>query len=265
MASPLPTAHPEWNDLSLQRDAFQQQIAAVLTDLHALDDSREVVIARYAAAFGERLKALHGLEIEAARLKREIEMVQAALNSGTEVDYGKLQETLEAEFAEWQAKLDAEALELAKHRATLDNLLDPATARELRSLYRTLVRRLHPDLNPEQSASSAELWHRVNTAYDLRDLDELKALEILTRDAGKSSTADSMESLRALVEKLRLQLDRLLRSLADRRKSWPFDQIEALDDETVVAERQRMLDARIRAAEALRYERKQWLDILLDH
>jgi hypothetical protein len=258
-------AHPEWNELLQKREAYQSQIAAVVTDLHSLDDSRSVVLGRYAVAFGDRLKTLHALEIDAARLKREIELVQAAFNSGRELDYGRIQETLEAEFAEWQARLDAEALELAKQRGVLDDLLDPAAARELRNLYRTLARRLHPDLNPDQSAADAELWHRVNIAYDLRDLDELKALEILSRESDSSPAPDSMEALRALLEKLRLQLDRLLFKLADRRKAWPFDQLEILDDEAATATRQSELDTRIRSAAALRDERKQWLNQLLHH
>ena len=265
MSSILPTAHPEWNDLLQKRDAFQSQIAAVISDLHSLDDSRTVVLGRYAAAFGERLKNLHSLEIEAARLKREIELVQAAFNSGRELDYVKIQETLDAEFAEWQAKLDAEALELAKHRGVLDGLLDPETTRALRNLYRTLARRLHPDINPGQSTASAELWHRVNAAYDLRDLDELKAIEILTRDSDTLPAPESMESLHVLVEKLRHQLDRLLHTLASRRKEWPFDQLETLDDDAATAARQMELDERIRIAEALRDERKQWLNQLLQH
>jgi len=258
-------AHPEWNDLLQKRDAFQSQVAAVLTELHTLDDSRSVVLGRYAAAFGDLLKTLHSLEIEAARLKREIELVQVAINSGREIDYRNIQQTLDTEFAEWQAKLDAEAHELAKHRGAIDNLLDPETARELRKLYRTLARRLHPDINPGQTAAAAELWHRVNAAYNLRELDELKALEILTRGAQPASTPDSMETLRRMLDKLREQLDRLLAALASRRKAWPFDQIETLDDDTATAARQAELGERIRAAMTLRDERKLWLNQLLHH
>lgn len=258
-------AHPEWNDLLQKRDAFQSQVAAVLADLHSLDDSRTVVLGRYAAAFGERLRNLHSLEIEAARLKREIELVQAAINSGREIDYGNIQEALDAEFAEWQAKLDAEALDLAKHRGVLDNLLDPETTHELRKLYRILARRLHPDINPDQSAAAAELWHRVNGAYDLRDIDELKALEIVTREEDSAPAPDSIETLRTLLEKLRQQLDRLLITMATRKNAWPFDQLETLDDETDTAARQAELDERIRTAEALRDERKLWLNQLLHH
>lgn len=173
-----------------------------------------MVLGRYAMAFGSRMIKLLELEIEAARLKREIELIQAATNSGLDWDYGKIQETLDAEFAEWQAKLKAEAENLISQQAVLDQLLDPETYRALRAHFRTLARRLHPDLNPLQSPAEAELWHRVTAAYEFRDLEELNALELLTRETGTVPLPDSIESLRALLEKLRSQLDHLLTTVA---------------------------------------------------
>ncbi len=265
MSSSPPAPHPDWSRLIEKREALRSQIAAVLTDTHALADSRPVAIARYAAAFGDRLIRLQRLEIEAARLKREIGLVQAEINSGRDIDYGIIHETLEKEFAEWQAKLDAEATGLLKLRGVLDDLLDPATFHALRDLYRTLARRLHPDLNPSQSTAAAELWHRVSTAYGERNLSELQALEILSSDAPSAPPPGSLEALRSLLEQLRGQLEQLLTTLAARRKEWPFDQSPVLDDPAATAARQAELDQRIAAAAALRDERKQWLNQLLDH
>lgn len=267
MSKSLPIPHPEWNNLLERRDALESQVAAVLTDIHMLADSKPVVIGRYAAAFGNRLFRLHEAEIESARLKREIELVQAAVNSGAELDYEQIHATLDAEFAEWQAKLAAEIDDLTRHQGLLatSQFLDEETARKLRSLYRVLARRLHPDLNPSQSPTDAELWHRVSAAYDLREIDQLEALETLTRDTGSASVPDSMEVLRGTLQKLRDQLDRLLVSLAKRRQEWPFDQLPVLDDPAATAARQAELDARIITTEATRDERKKWLNQLLDH
>jgi hypothetical protein len=267
MSKSLPIPHPEWNNLLEKRDALETQIAAVLTDIHMLADSKSVVIGRYAAAFSNRLFRLHEAEIESARLKREIELVQAAVNSGQELDYEQIHATLDAEFAEWQAKLTAEIDDLTHYWGMLETsqLLDEATARKLRNLYRVLARRLHPDLNPSQSPTDAELWHRVTAAYDRREIDELDALEILTRNADSAPVPDSMEVLRGTLQKLRDQLDRLLISLAKRRQEWPFDQLPVLDDPAATATRQAELDARIITTEATRDERKQWLNQLLDH
>ena len=127
------------------------------------------------------------------------------------------------------------------------------------------ARRLHPDLNPSQPPTDAELWHRVTVAYDRRDFDELAALEILTRNSDSAPIPDSMGTLCETLQKLRDQLDRLLISLAKRRQEWPFDQLPVLDDPIATATRQAELGVRVITTEATRDERKPWLNQLLDH
>jgi hypothetical protein len=265
MSKTSPIPHPEWRVLQQESEALQSQIAAVLTDLHSLHDARPVVIGRYAAAFADRLFRLHELEIGAARLKREAELVQACINTGREIDYEEIQAILDAEFAEWQARLEAEIDDLTHHRGMLQYLLDVKIARRLRSCFRVLARRLHPDLHPVQTNTDVELWHRVLAAYKAQDVDELEALELVTRDSRQPDTADSMEALRESVLRFRKQLDRLLESHAKRRKEWPFNQLPLLEDPAAVAARQAELDERITTGEALRDERSHWLNQLLDH
>lgn len=256
--------HPDWQALCDRRDALVAQIATVITDLHGLEDSRSMVLGRYAAAFGPRLTALHALEIEAARLKREIELIQAAVNSGAEINFEDIQATMEEEFAAWQAKLEAEAAGLAAQQAVLAHLMDPELCQAMKEKFRTLVRRLHPDLHPGQSDADAALWHRVAAAYENSDWEELTALEIITSDATPFTSRDSIQSLREHVAKLRAQLDQLLLTLEARGREWPFDQIPLLEDPEATSARQSELDARITATTLLRDQRKQWLSALLD-
>ena len=265
MSDSLPAPHPEWEAMLQKRDALHSQIVTILTDIYSLNGSRDVVLGHYANAFGKRLIRLQEIEIEAARLKREIELVQIAINSGEEIDYEKIQEILESEFAEWQAKIAAEAEKLNRQQLALSYLLDEETCRALREKFRILARRLHPDLNPEQSLADAELWHRVTAAYEAQDLEELEAIEILSREADYLQPPDSLGTLHTLLEKLRNQLDRLLISLSDRKALWPFDQVPVLESMEATTEKQTELDARIALSEALRNERKIWLNQLLDH
>lgn len=258
-------SHPAWNEILEKCDAYRSQIAAVLTDLHSLKDSKDVVLGRYAAAFSTRLNQLHQAEIDAARLKREIELVQAAINSGQEVDYEKVHAILEEDFSEWQAKITEELDDFTHHRGMLEHVLDAEKTRNLRRMYRMLARQLHPDLNPSQSAADAEMWHRVTAAYKAQDLNELEAMELLTRDVDSTPVPDSIEALQETHKKLRKQLDLLLIRFSKHRKEWPFDQLPLLDDPAAVAARQAELDERISAAETIRDERKQWLNLILDH
>jgi hypothetical protein len=206
------------------------------------------------------------MEIEAARLKREIELVQAMVNAGREIDYGVIEEALSGEFADWQAKLEEQAQGFAEDRRVLDHLIDPGTTERIRKVFRILVRRLHPDLHPEQATRDAELWHRVLAAYEANDLDELDALEVLTRKEEMPSvnpSGNAVDVLRDEISSRRAQLDRLLNRMADMRKRWPFDQIALLDDKEATKSKQTELDQRIEVATALRDERRAWLDGLL--
>jgi hypothetical protein len=259
------TPHADWLALGNQREALLSQLAVLVTELHAMDDARPVILGRYAAAFGTRLTALHGLEIEAARLKREIELIQAALNSGAEIDFDRIQSILDEEFAEWQTKLEKEAAQLAAYRDVPGDLQDPELTKQLREKFRILARRLHPDLHPDQSAAEAALWHRVTAAYERSDLDELSTLEIITSDAPDAPMADSIEVLRDHVAALRVRMDELVLAIDERGKEWPFDQLVILDDPHAVAAKQEELDSRIQEAIIVRDQRKHWLSTLLDH
>ena len=187
MSNTSPIPHPEWRILLRKRDALKSQITEVLTDIHTLNDARPIVMGRYAEAFSNRLFKLHEIEIEAARLKREAELLQANINCGREIDYEKIQSTLDAEFAEWEARLVDEIDDLTHYRGMMVCVLDANLTRRLRNCFRMLARRLHPDLHPEQSPADSELWHRVLAAYEAQDVDQLDALEAYEREACRYS------------------------------------------------------------------------------
>jgi phage shock protein A len=98
-----------------------------------------------------------------------------------------------------------------------------ASAR-IKELYRLLVRKLHPDLNPDQPARDRELWHTVQEAYNNRDVEALEAaaarVEVaLNGQAGKLS----ISILRRLVSDLKKALGALKAKFAQLRKHPAFD------------------------------------------
>ncbi|HEV7405232.1 MAG TPA: J domain-containing protein [Chthoniobacteraceae bacterium] len=98
-----------------------------------------------------------------------------------------------------------------------------ASAR-IKELYRLLVRKLHPDLNPDQPARDRELWHTVQEAYNRRDVEALEAAAarvevVLNGQAGKLS----ISLLRRLVTDLKKALSALKTKFASLRKHPAFD------------------------------------------
>ncbi len=269
VSSAPPSAHPEWLRLHELRQAALDQIAACLTDLQDLEGLRRVTLGRYAAAFADRLTTLDQLEVDAARLKREIDLIQQAVNRGEEPDHAAIDRTLTDEFAEWLERLAAAAESYSRQRGVLDHLLDPQRATRLRKAFRALVKRLHPDLHPDQPAHHVELWHRAMSAYDGTDLDSLEAIEVISREpaapTAAPSTPDSLDTLASEVENLQNQLRRLLEQLAAQRKTWPLDQLTLLSDPAATSTRQQQLDQRITEARETCRSRRRWLDHLLGH
>lgn len=264
MSANLPMPHPEWSRLSEKYHALVSQIAAVIADTHVLADSVPVILGRYAAAFGDRLVRLQALEIEAARCKREIELLQSAINQGAQWDYDSIHQILEREFCEWQEKLNQESRNFQEQQGILQHLLDPQTTRALRDQFRVLARRLHPDLHPQQTDAQEELWHRVMAAYHAQDLSELDAIEVITRDAPQENLAVNMESLTESLQRMEAKWQTLLENLSKRRKSWPHDQLPLLDDPAALSIKQKELDDRIDACTVIRDQRRAHLNQILD-
>ena len=109
------------------------------------------------------------------------------------------------------------------HQETREPGRDRALAR-VKELYRMLVRKLHPDLNPDQSPRDRELWHSVQEAYNRRDVEALEAaaarVEIrLNGQAGHLAVS----LLHRLVSDLRKSLSALKTRLAGLRKHPAFD------------------------------------------
>lgn len=243
--------------------ALLSEIASVITEAHELADSIPVVLARYAAAFGDRLVKLQALEIDAARCKREIELLQSAINHGDNWDYASIQEKLDGEFRDWQEKLDKEAKQFQQQQGLLNHLLDAETSRALRDKFRILARRLHPDLHPQQTPAEEELWHRVATAYEQQNLEELDAIEVITREQTQDDLSGTSDEMSEKLQRLETKLRTLLTNLSNRRKAWPLDQLPLLDDAQATAAKQKELEERIAALTLMRDQRRDYLNRLL--
>jgi len=101
----------------------------------------------------------------------------------------------------------------------------PQSDTRVKELYRMLVRRLHPDLRADGDAAVSMLWHEVQEAYALGDVERMEILlalsDIESDNLGEQTTLFQM---RAVLGELRRALRALQRSLAQARThdAWNF-------------------------------------------
>lgn len=102
----------------------------------------------------------------------------------------------------------------------------------LKSIYRKLVRILHPDSNQNENKVQRDLWHEVQEAYGLQDVQRLERL--LAKATGSARGALDLDSAPiSHIMDLRRDVERRLRklkqqlSLARRQPQWGFLALKA--------------------------------------
>ncbi|HEX8077861.1 MAG TPA: hypothetical protein VF511_08605, partial [Chthoniobacterales bacterium] len=101
----------------------------------------------------------------------------------------------------------------------------PAIDPRVKELYRLLVRRLHPDLRADGSATVSALWHEVQEAYAATDIAHLEILLALSDiESDRFSDQTSLSQMRAVLAELERAFFALQDSLRQARQenAWNF-------------------------------------------
>lgn len=194
----------------------------------------------YVREFGELILAVFEQKVACIRHKKSIEFCQTAINRGEKPDPRKLREYLEKETAEFSARLEQMANERAS--ALKDGVVTEATVQLVKTLYRQLAKRLHPDLNPATEGSPVlmDLWNRAVVSYQGNDLKGLEEVATLADRALKESHLDSME-LR--IPDLSAKIAALEAEIKQIRETDPYQYKFLLADPGLVASKKKELRA----------------------
>src|SRR6185437_8100564 len=107
--------------------------------------------------------------------------------------------------------------------------------------YRTLVRRLHPDLRADGSAVVSALWHEVQEAYGARDVARMQLLLALSDiESEQLGEATSLFQMRAVLTELNRSFRARENSMreAEGEDAWNFARTGPSDDLRTRVERQ---------------------------
>ena len=189
--------------------------------------------------------------VAARRARRRATLAQAYVNKAQPVDEDSIEKTLDAEFADWQAKIDQamDAYLKTMERRSGMKTMNPRDAKRLKELYRKLAKRLHPDLNPGQSRQEERLFAIAQSAYAAGDLQALESLwatidnpSATPQDAPAAQVEEELLAERALLE---AQLSVIRERLAQLKSSFPYKYKDLLADAEWVASTVSHLKAQI--------------------
>lgn len=224
----------QYEDLLEYRDRLKKE---------AFEAQRE-----YVRVFGDRICRLFECKISCIRKKKMIAYCQAILNHGGTIIQKELEAYLQKEMAEYQKQL--QDMTEDNREAKKSTPISEADALEIRRIYRSLAKRIHPDRNPKfaEDEEILELWNEIVIAYRCNNLKRLQELEILASRALArygDETDTEIPNLSDRIAETEAEIDHI-------RSTDPYRYRDLLDDQNAVREKEDSLDREI--AEYEKYE-----------
>lgn len=206
---------PDFEKLKNEIEKMRTELSMLLLE----HDELKFVICKNIEA--EYMLMLGGLEYKVyeaqcavLRLKRKVELLQTKKNRLEKIIIKDIESALDDEFKEYEKKLEEQLhmMNDALKRSKAEHL-SPEDTKEVKKLYRSIVKALHPDINPEISEEKKALFNNAVTAYENGDVETLRIIhEMVGRDFLPEPHQDAMTQL--LKEKERLEA--ILKSVEER-------------------------------------------------
>lgn len=218
LTAKLEQLHLEFIDLFTRHKEMVENESVILTSL-------------YLEKLGRFQLELLQRQTEASRLKMKMNLIQAAINRNENPDLKAIEHLLDARLRNYYAQIEAQAAALDEAREVLSHLISEEDTIKLKEIFRVLCKRLHPDLNPNQSEDEKDLFIKVKAAYDLQKLTDLQNILLYLNDSDKEkltlvSTNEKIERIKYLEENigaLKEKIDQL-------KQSFPFSIEELIKD-----------------------------------
>lgn len=188
----------------------------------------------YILKFGKLEYKVYEAECDYRRLKRKLELIIICRNHNKPIDVDNIDEKLEEELGDFYEKLNARLGEIedAKRRESLPKLSTEDSA-ELKSIYRKLIKKLHPDMNPNVTEYDKELFNKVVECYENGDLMGLQIIDVSIGDDNPITPENTFEEK----QRLTLLVDKLNSEIHEIKTTYPYILLETLSDKQKTAER----------------------------
>lgn len=224
-------------------EKLRERLALLVEEHETLTTSeRDMIIAQYNRDVGHLEYELFRVNVGISELRRRIALLQAEINRGkavTDETVAALDERIKKEFEESRAEIAEREREIRKSSMLLNaDMMKPEDWLELKSLYRKLCLRYHPDVGGNEAEKGTKIWPSLQRAYRERDLERLRALAALAGDPDEPVPETPLNVVDDELERLRSRIESHGEHIAETLASPPFSYRKQLDNPQWVKSKQ---------------------------
>jgi len=251
MSNSLPTLSAENKELTRKLELLHLDFLELFTRHKDMVENESIILTSlYLEKLGRLQLELLEKQTEASRLKMKMKMIQAAINRNEQPDLKAIEQEINARLQDYYAQIRARSAALDEAKKVLSHLIPEEETQKLKEIFRVLCKRLHPDLNPNQTEEEKDLFIKVKAAYDLQRLSDLQNILLYLDDSDKEkliliSSDEKVERIKHLenqVISLKEKIDQL-------KQSFPFNIEELILDEDYIVQKQEELRIQIKTSE----------------
>src|SRR5690554_1146460 len=201
------------------------------------------------------------------KTQRKIAIYQAAINREEVISEAQVDAIIQKEIKEYEEELKR----LTDDYNTAMKIKDAEKVseeeyEEIKRLYRKIVKRIHPDLNPNLDEDFKYLWQETQDAYQGNDLEKLQDIMNILDSNKLVNDVNENEIERLTDFKLKLQrriYEEKLR-IKDMKEEFPYNTSTLLKGKDMIAEVVKEIRVDIENLEGLYHELKIRLDFYKD-
>ena len=259
---------PEYQRLREQYETLVVAYTALVSQYQEMTDHEAPHLsALYMHYFGKLLYTQLRLGLSLATLRLRRSLLQAYINRDETPDLVEIDKQMAQQRLEFHQLLEKKLAQLKAAKEYWDRPhLSSQETKELKEIYKGLVKRLHPDLNPHYTEEDKRLFLITVKAYQIGDLPQLRALlALLNKEKPQEELPSDPEALLAEVEKLQEKKSTLEIRIAKRSESFPFDQKELLSSPVAILKKQAELEAIIQELQTSEKEQQTIVTLMEEY
>lgn len=186
-----------------QEDLYKRYVRLLLEKEKIVKTNFQVQ-QRFIELFGDLRLEMLKVEIEIAKIKKEMEYLVRKKNRNESYDLEEMDDFVNQALEGMRAQYER----MKEEQTQLKNkkMLSQEEVKEVKRLYRRLVKLVHPDLNPHQTKEQKELWHQLQEAYQNNDLAWLRELNVLIVFKTKGHEEVEIEDIEDKIEAVREEI-----------------------------------------------------------
>ncbi len=266
MNNSLPSTTLENQELTSKLEQLHLEFVDLFTrHKDMVENESDILTSIYLEKLGNLQLELLIKQAEAASLKMKMNLIQAAINRNEHPDLAAIDDFISIQMQNYYEQIKAQSAALDQAKKVLSHLISEEDTAKLKEIFRLLCKRLHPDLNPDQSEEEKDLFIRVKAAYDLQRLDELQNILLYLDEPDKEkllnlSSIDKRERITHLEKNIQVLKDKI--DLLN--QSFPFNVKDLIFDEESIVQKQDGIQAQIKSCEEEIEKYKNIISIMTD-